>query len=174
MLVLGVTSLAHASKSIQPQHELTVFDAEGQKVGDVLGFVGWEGTGAPAQTPIPVVALRVDGDLVILQIGRDGALDPPPGGVQGIALYFESPDCTGTPFLASGLLLPEGSPLPATYLAGQQVFVQDGPPQTLVVASSFDPSSGSCNPFEPTEVSTLRLRFLIDLTTEFTPPFTVR
>ncbi len=158
--------LAEPQQSTHTQRTWTAWDNDGKRIGNIVGLEG----------PYPMVSLSVGKDLVILTLGRDGVLATS-GGVTGIGLYFTSSDCSGTPFLANGNLLPEPpSPLLPTYLFGQRVFAPSGPPQTLTVRSTVgDPMNPTaCISFPAYEVFTMPLQLLIDLTTQFTPPYSVR
>ena len=102
---------------------LSVFDANGKRVGNVLGFFGANA----------IIAFRVDGEVVILGLNHAIFESVNQFAERRSDLYFESANCTGTPFS------PAGSPNPALapfhILDGTKLYAFDGPPRTIIVRS---------------------------------------
>ena len=143
--------------SIQPVQSLTVFDVNGKKVGGVLD----------ATVTIATVAFRVNGELVILDLTHDHF-----GGTsQGPSLLFESTNCMGTAFVISG---PPGPSLaPLHILSGTLLYDYTATSTTITAKSQLDGSNcQAISPYQPPPV--LPLRLLIDLSTQFTPPFIMK
>jgi len=165
---------AYAQRLRSPQ-QLAVYDADGKKVGVVTGAEHVYGAFLPA------VPFKVDQVPLFLQVFRDGF-------VGQSVVAWESTDCSGTPFLTVGapgdFRPPSALPLVGVGLPGNTVYVEDGPPRTINVRSySTFPLQGP-PPWPPhrcvlpgitpwTRVS-VPARPLIDMNTEFRPPFTVR
>ena len=157
---------AKEKNSPQPVQSLAVFDAQGKRVGNVLGFVG----------VIAKVAYRIDGELVILNVGRQGFTGDGGGFLQNFgSFYFESVNCTGTPFDTSGGGAPSILMAPAHLLDGTKLYSYGGPPKTIIVRSQGSTSSPSwCQPLSSFQQVASPMRLLIDLADHFQPPFTLR
>lgn len=160
-LLLLTGALAHADKLI-PQFFLTVFDGKGNRVGNVISL----------QSPGAVVAFKMGKHSFALRVFRSGF-----SGTAGSVL-FESPDCSGTPFL--GFSADEGEVLPAVAVArpGNTLYVADPAsfPRTITVQSRIpDLPGSSCTREDPTvAIEAIPAVPLLDLDTRFTPPFSVR
>ena len=158
--------------ALQPVQGLTVFDAKGKRVGNVLGFTldtgGFWGGAA-------TVALRVGGELVILYVTPDGFTGSEHGFTKNMnPLYFESSGCTGAASMNPQTVNPALAP--PHILHGTKLYAFDGPPRTVIVGSLgySDIRDNPCQPVNPHEILAQPLRFLIDLGTQFQPPFTMK
>lgn len=171
-LVLLTTSF----QRIQHTQQLTVYDAEGKKVGSV-GAVEYIYSQA-----LPQVLGKVQDVPFMLYVFRDGFI-----GVGTVV--WESTDCSGTPLITLSTDNPPSSmPRVAIGLPGCTAYVENGPARTVTVGSfSSDavpgidkrfPNPSQCIPASVLPVAWTRLvtpaRPLIDLNTQFKPPFTVR
>lgn len=171
IVALAATLSAGIQQRVAP---LVLTDNTGKRVGPVVAIV--EAAGGKA----PLVAIEVDGRLVLLAALRDSFDDPPIGSVNGIGLAYVSTDCTGSPYVLNGLLFPDpASAFPGgAYLFAQRLYISDGPVETLLLKSAnFDPSQPtSCTQIEGAgaTMETIRIRFVTDLATEFPAPYTVR
>jgi hypothetical protein len=170
ILSLG-TPGAHADSSLRSPHLLGVFDAKGKLVGNVLGV-------ATPVSPVQsvVVAYRVgDNVFIAIQVFRDhfeGTLR---------TLLFESPDCSGTPFVITADQAQTLMLVTVVAIPGSTVYRADRKaiPRTITVGSEMQ-ADGTCtipkdpdgNPvIQPDAVSAIPF---VDLSQVFTPPFTVR
>ena len=157
-LVAAVSDGGNRRPHVRSANELTVFDADGVKVGRVFG-----------DPEFPTVVLEVDGRWFALQVRRSQAQS-------SFSLLFETADCASTP----AYMDPQGDRLvqmPALGLPGTTVYLPDltAPIQTVTVRS-FRDFGEECRNFSPTPL-TLPLVpavAIIDLDTVFTPPFSVR
>jgi hypothetical protein len=170
IVALAATLTVGIQQRVAP---LVLIDGTIKRVGPVVAMVDAAGGKAP------VVAIDVDGRLVLLAALRDSFDDPPIGSVNGIAIAYVTTDCTGSPYVLNGLLFPDpGSAFSGgAYLFAQRLYVSDGPVETLLLKSAnFEPSQPtSCTPIEGNEaMQTIRVRFVTDLSTEFPPPYSVR
>jgi hypothetical protein len=161
VVVLSIVSLIARTpaQTLQSVNGFTVVDAAGKTVGRTLGI---EETGRVS------VGFTVDGHSFAIRVDQNrfafkGSDD---------RLFFESGDCSGTPFIFSD----NYNPLPEVVITppGSTVYISDSsvaPPDVTV--GSCRSSDGMCN----TQCGSLgpgRLTpamKLIDLQTQFTPPF---
>ncbi|OFW39298.1 MAG: hypothetical protein A3J28_17635 [Acidobacteria bacterium RIFCSPLOWO2_12_FULL_60_22] len=157
----------HAQNNLQPVERVTVYDANAKRVGVVLGFHPGAGLG------IPIIAFRVDGRLATLLVEPHRFFGFGATGSAG-NLLFESANCAGTPFLS-------GAPSPSlavnNVLDGTKLYANEYPTQRTIIVRSQGSTSQSnvpCEPVNPFQVVASPLRFLIDLGTQFQPPFTLR
>ncbi len=185
VLVSFATSVAYGQARLQPVERLTIFDAGGRVVGNIVGFSDFGGgfpffgpfTGDPAgpfnfagKPPVfqPLVAFRVDSILLVLGVERRRFL-----GSEN-QLVFESADCSGTPFFDT-----EVSMVPRTAVRNHTVYVPDpNSGHRLITVRSFL-FDLNADPFceqlpEPFSQDGIPAQSVIDLSTQFTPPFTVR
>ena len=170
---------AYADLPLEPQRTLTVFDSVGRRVGNALGLNFSQGCNptdpiSGAIGPDVIVAFHVEGQPVVLEVGRNGFC-PTFGSVSNI-FGFEHPDCSGQRFWdpnAFGGPSFEGGVLPPVFMSDQSVYVSEGPVGVYVLKSGFDSFTRECFPFEA-ELLTVPVRFVVDLRTRFTPPFSVR
>lgn len=164
VLLLVPTSLAF-SQILRAKSSITVFDSKGKKVGKVLTL---------HSGIVPIVAFAVNKRIVALWVFSNrlaGNRDQ---------VYFESADCTGTPFIQtlSESFFPEAMPslLAAISNSTDTLYVVgDNPtPQNISVSSYFDFASGdSCEEAGGFPLEVFPAEKLQILTT-FSPPFTVR
>lgn len=174
---IGTLILLTASfQRLQPTQQLTVYDADGKKVGVVTG-------GDPVGGSFrPLVPLKIDGIALMLGVLRDGFTGH-------ATIAWESTDCTGTPFLqitSPGYTSqPSSFPLVGVGLPGNTVYVEDGPVRPIAIRSySTIPLQGPGTPlhqcvrpqaeYDPYIRVSAPARPLIDMNTLYTPPFTVR
>jgi len=168
-LLLGL-GLAHQNgfagekSTTQPVQSLSVFDSNGKRVGSVLGFAG--------SNELPTVGLRVDGRLIVLKVERD-KFSQSGFTAEYSTLYFESSNCTGTPFIPG-----TAAPLPAPFniLDGTKLYAFEGPQRDLIIRSTGSTSLPNipCEPVNSVPGFMQPLRFLTDLAEHFQPPFTLR
>ena len=86
-MLLFATLTTHAQNAIQPVQALTVVDANGKQVGNVLG-IGGDGN----QTPVfNVVAFKAHKNLLTLGVVANGFIGT------DSQLFFTSFDCSGSP-----------------------------------------------------------------------------
>jgi len=167
ILLMASMTVSHA-QSIRRIGALALVDSSGRKVGPA----------SDALYGIATVALAVDDRIVPLQVVPSGRVAG--GGLP--SLLFESVDCSGTSFVISDscpgncFVPPFGAfnmPEPTIYVPNAQVG-----PQVVMVKSyrnqSFSVSScesvGGSGSFAQTVVPAIKL---VDLSTVFTPPFTL-
>jgi len=157
--------------------QLTVYDADGKKVGDVTGAqIVWGQF-------LPQVSFKVEDVPFLLLVFRDGF-------AQNDEVVWESTDCSGTPFVLrelwyGGQPLPSPMPIVAVGLPGNTVYVEDGPARAITAGSySTQPEPGLELPFGPSQCEkimrplsgfqTIPARPLINMDTKFKPPFKVQ
>ena len=159
----------HAQADLQVQTGLTVIDAKGKRVGNVLGFTPTriiEGIGSG-----PVVALKVNGVLLVLAVEPDRFIGQK-------ELLFQSSDCSGTPYL--DVYDPVVRLMPTTAVVGGIVYAQNGNPQTVFITSCMSgldpsPTSRTCRPVSfPSTMSVVPAVPVFDVSAHFTPPFSIR
>src|SRR5262245_3062020 len=176
--VLAVAvSVAYTQETLKPVDSLIVVDSTGKRVGDV---VSWN-------NKVPGVAFQLNNFLFLLYVAQHRFFGT--GYVQlGDTLYFESTDCSGTPFLlAEPLLNPSAKeanltpvPVVAVNLPGNTLYIPDeNAPVNRTMKSVLDPftpqgsytAPGTCSSVNSLQISSLRAKPSIDLDTLFTPPF---
>lgn len=154
-LLLAIAgSLAYGlSERLQPVEKLTLVDSRGKLVGNVIGTDIFGGSAN--------VAFRLDGKFFVFAAQKNGFLDYP-----GL-LFFQSANCTGTPY--------GGVPLESNYLAtayaisGGKVYEPSGPIVSGIFNSYLD-TNLVCTPSE-SQQDLVPLQFTFDLNREFSPPF---
>ena len=148
---------------LQPANDLTVFDGTGKRVGIVLGFFGTNAT----------VTFRLDGEVVIIGVNRE-RFDFVNGYTsRDLEFYFESSNCTGMPFTIWSGGTTQLAPIHV--IDGTNLYGLDGPLKSIIVRSRGSIVNPSiCTPVNSFQWNSFPLRFLIDLSTQFQPPFTVR
>ncbi len=175
-IVFLLTAYAQRSQ-IHPTQQLTVYDADGKKVGIIIGAESEYGAFHP------IVAFKVDDVPFMLSVFRDGFA------AQELVVW-ESTDCSGAAFIpigTSGYPITRSSlPTVALGVPGSTVYVEDGPIRTIGVRSySTIPLNAPRNvPPLPTRCvdpgifpwtkQVVPARALVDMSTLYTPPFTVR
>lgn len=154
--------------SVKSVGRVTVVDSKGKTVATLLGGLGL--TLAPAVHNIkftPIVLLDVDGPLIAVNIAREGFFTT-------TILYYESTNCSGTPWLVE--MPPLHGLLPSVAIGppGHTVYVPAGDPPSRLPSIRSALADGRCFvPFVPRSVM-VPTEALIDLETEFTPPFRLR
>ncbi len=191
VLALGIlfslrTSVA-LDQPLQRVSRLTVFDADGKRVGTVM-----DASNLPAASAVHVdVAFKVGEVPFVLNVYRDGftteALVFPP-------IAWKSSDCSGTPFLGrftfsgTGVAPSGGSmPLVAVGFPGNTVYVEDGATQTVTIGSfSTQTVAALAEPGQPvskclntgfpvgSQAVLFPARALINMSNEFRAPFAVK
>lgn len=170
-LLAFATSIAFADGPfIRSPAFLVVYDAKGKLVGNVFSVA------APTDPLQSVVtALKVGKRAFFaLQVFRDHFA----GNVR--ALFFESPDCSGSPFVITADQANALTPVVAVSRPGSTVYLADprGIPHTITVGSELA-ADGTCTiPTDPdgapvTQSQAIPAIPVIDLNTVFTPPFSV-
>ncbi len=166
-------SSAYSQKPrVRPVVRITIVDSKDATIGVLLGGLGLNF--APVGHNIaftPTVLLDVEGRLVPVGVAKEGFRSD-------TILYYESTGCAGQPWVADISLAPEvplHGLLPSVGIGppGHTVYaaVAGSTPQLRSVRSAF--AGGHCyanaipQQVVPTEA-------LIDLDTEFTPPFQVK
>ena len=139
---------------------LVLYDANDKKVGDVVDL---------SSLVYPVVIFRVDEHVFALRVTRSRFIGESP-------LWFASTDCSGPPLLevneeeSFDLLLSNpviGSPGHTVYVPDLNAVVQS------VLVKSFLRQVGQCLPDNATKTVVSAIP-IVDLDTQFTPPFSVR
>ena len=146
-----------------PANDLTVFDGTGKRVGTVLGFWGTNAT----------IAFRLDGEMVIIGVNRE-RFDFVNGYTsRDLEFYFESSNCTGTPFTTwTGGTTTQLAPIHV--IDGTNLYGLDSLTSIIVKSRGSIINPSICTPLNSFQTNSFPLRFLIDLNTQFQPPFTVR
>jgi len=153
---------------VRPLREVMVVDSKGKLVGATVGGMGMLTVGSSLQIRF-IVLLQLDGLVVPVAVGRDRFYG---GGV----LYFEAEDCQGTPWFPVDTSSSETPILPRVGVGppGQTLYIEaPSPPQPITVNSLLHDFS-TCTNETFDDVSAQRANPLVDLTTEFTPPFSLR
>ena len=151
-------------QTIQAPGGLTVVDANGKKVGSVI---------APDTVGTDGVALQVDGHIFRLSFTRTTIQAP-----TTLNIYFESPDCTGTPYLSARDINFDGL-IPESVIdpPGQTIYVADptDTPTPRWIQSQFGMTTACVqSPTVGFQSTAVRALPLLDLATNpFTPPFRV-
>jgi len=149
-----------ASNGLEPAQSLTIFDGRGKRVGNVLAL----------HQQGPVVGFKIQGELVLLTV-EQGKLGGGYLTAEYSSLYFESDNCTGTPFVPLSL---GSSVSPVHLLDGSKLYSFEAP-KAVIIRSQGSTSAPNvpCSPTS-TQGTMPALRLLIDLKSEFNPPFTMR
>lgn len=175
--VIVVVTLVVASSSYsqapQPVEQLTVVDANGKRVGRVMGIDHL------SNHVTPIVVLKLNQLPISLSVTRSGFQIP------GSEILWESLDCSGPAFLffdspsaSSESLFQPG----AVGYPGQTVYttLPGGEPRVIRVGSGSvrfpgQPSSALCwQPSVVWEPTVVPARAVIDLNTQFTAPYSLR
>jgi len=175
--VIGILFLVAAlAQRPHPIEQLAVYDSDGRRVGPVAG--GEDAIGGFE----PLVSFNVEGVPFMLFVFRDGL-------ASNTNVVWESTDCSGEPFISLeiGHSAPSSLPIVAVAVPGSTVYVENGTALTVTLRSlstgplnlpaNTPPFPPTCFPVEPNPVVKLRAvpaRPLIDMSTNFKPPFTVR
>ena len=130
-----------------------VVDNTETRVGSIVGV--------SQGTRITTVVLPINGQLFPVEVLRDGY-------VRGGSLFFTSTDCSGQAYVPIG-----SSPFPETRVLspGNTLYGESGPAQLVNLQSRFEEGAGCFS--EQLSTTAVPMNPLIDLNTEFTPPFHV-
>jgi hypothetical protein len=172
LLVLTLLVVGSVSRTPVRAQPLEVVDANGTKIGsDVIGVIG----------QLPRVAFNLDGRVFALLVTQTGFFSDHNPGLQNL-LVFASPDCSGPPFvedISATVELPLLLSPVAVAPPGQTVYlpVPGSSGQNLNVGSvQFE--GGFCPPVpaesQPFTVLAVPAQGLLDLSTQFVPPFRVQ
>jgi hypothetical protein len=161
------------AQELQPHPFLRVVDANGRRVGFVIGIDATRG-GNPSDV---WVAFKVDVHVFTLRLRKNQFLGTLNGFAEGEpGVGFESTDCSGTPFVAteaSG----ESTLLPVSQVAGpgNTVYLQQpGAPSQLIAMQSLLDVRGVCHSDFLRNSRAYPAFPIIDLAPLFTPPFHIR
>jgi len=169
LLALGSSLMTYKvyaqTSTVQPVQGLEVFDSKGKRVGNVLGF-------HPSR--LPVVSCSVGGRLVILAADSDRFTANPNivGSLETFNLFFESVNCSGTPFVGFDTsTVISLVPITVLYVTGGagKLYVPDGLAQTITVKSFT--SGTDCIEADGPIPDATPVRLILDLATQFQPPF---
>src|SRR5262245_13927094 len=137
---------------------LAVFDSIGTRVGDMIGWG-------------PIVALEIEGTTYVLSVGRN-SLSSGSG-----TLFFTSTDCSDTPYVDFNLVPAPGTAfVPFSAVVNNVLYVLANAEHVVVlIKSKVDSGESTCvTPFNFGPVAMYPFAPLLDLTTLFVAPFTVR
>ena len=157
----GFTAFAAGKDSVEPVQSVAVVDGNGKSVGGGLGLEGFS---------IATVVFGVNGEMVLVRVNHDrigNVADDQP------QLIFESANCVGPAFSPNPI--PAPSLAPNHLLSNTLVYAYD-PPTTTIIRSVNKANNGvnNCQTVGPFQATATPLRLLIDLATQFQPPFTMR
>ncbi len=164
-LILSSSSLCQA-QALFPRTQLSVFDSNDAKVGNVLGMFN--------ETASPLwVAFTIEGHLVALRVTRDRLKGP-----KGVEAYYLSQECAGEPHFKYSQVQGGKGMLPTVLIGppGRTVYVIDDDDLSLIFyPQSQRKDSGSCEKVNFTNPIKLRPgKGIINLQEVFTPPFHIR
>jgi hypothetical protein len=169
LLLVFSFSTAYGQSQIQPKANLSVFDANGQRVAPV-----YDTTSSLLIGGEPVIAIEVDRVLLVLTVLKTHFI----GRQSGLA--FETSDCSGTPFMETGPVTEAlGYPLiPGNVVWNNRAYVlQPGELARTITLGSVvwvEPDSAECLPQEPYEITLAPAYQLIDLNQYYVPPFVLK
>ncbi len=146
-------------QDVSPVTSVMAVDADDKTIGEVLRT---DFTLQQLQ-----VAMEVDGELVIVLLGRDSFSH----GARN-AVYFESSNCSGRPFLSAMGEQPQPFGRPAAVAGPKSTlyFGVEGSEQVRLIGGVLRGST--CQPFGH-EASVLEAESAIDLADQFSPPFRI-
>lgn len=164
-LILSSENLSHA-QTLFPRTQLSVFDANDTKIGNVLGIFNEKAS--------PLwVAFTIEGHLVALRVTRDRLKGP-----EGVEAFYLSQECAGEPHFKYSQIQGGKGMLPTALIGppGQTVYVVDDDDLSLIFyPQSRRNASGSCEKVNLTNPIKLRPgKGIINLQEVFTPPFHIR
>jgi hypothetical protein len=175
MLALGQYSMGLAvakGKGIRPKTSLSVVDSKGKLVGTVIQRDSDE-------LYNPLVAFEVSDYVFLLKV-RGDRVSTPGGGGEGFGPLFTSTNCSGTPFAELPYLHTPQSGAASLWDAavvgspGMSVYVAPfGTLPQRITVRSWLPTDDRCEPFVKTG-EFFPVQVLVNFSTIFTPPFTVR
>ena len=177
-VTLGGMTYAQQSK-VKPVGRLVVEDSKGKILGTTLGGTNVNNIELPGGIALNVrfiVLLQVGENIAPVMVGRDR--------FYGAGAAYELENCMGTPSLTIDSstseadflsLLPRvaiGPPGNTIYMA-----IPGAVPRPITITSVLEPSvefPHRCRAVTPTTRDAVPLQPLVDLLTEFTPPFTLK
>jgi hypothetical protein len=180
-VVLGPIIMAHPASakdkhSVTPVEEPVVVDADGDKLGSLLGLNG----------PLALVLVGVQRGLFSLYVSKSSII------ATGSPLLFTTNDCTGIPYVqvqAIGIVTqstlappgnslyvgdPSATPQIITPLSLLQPAFPGGPAASCQSTTPPPPPPGVPPPPGPPQLSAVRALRLVDLNTVFSAPFSIR
>ena len=163
LLQSGVVSQA---QTLFPRTQLSVFDFNDTKVGNVLGMFN------DKASPL-WVAFTIEGHLVALRVTKDRLKGP-----EGVEAYYLSQECSGEPHFKHSQIQGGKGMLPTVLIGapGRTVHVVDDEDLSLIFyPQSKLNASGSCE--KVTFFKPIKLRpgkSIINLQEVFTPPYHIR
>lgn len=161
---------------IKPIGQLAIVDSNGRIVGAALGGISnhsREIEGGSSLRIRSIVLLKVNQQVVPVAVGRDRFYG-------GGGLFFESENCQGNAWLIEETASSEPPPLlPRVAIGppGQTIYVEapGGTPQSITTMSGWSDALGCVNQiFAFDQVKVIPADPLVDLETEFTPPFSLK
>lgn len=170
-LVIGlclvcVSSLPSTAQTLFPRTQLSVFDSQDKKVGNVLGMFN-------AKASPLWVAFTIEGHLIALRVTRDKLIGP-----EGVEAYYLSQECEGEPHFKYSQIQEGKGMLPTVLIGppGRTAYVVDDDDLSLIFyPQSRRKASGPCEGFNVTNPIKLRPgKGIINLQEVFTPPFHIR
>jgi hypothetical protein len=162
LLSLWLVSAQSAQPTLQPVDRLMVVDSQGRVVGPVIG-VAADG-GAPLNA---YLSFRVNHLVTVLRVFPSGFYD-----ITQPSMFFQSVDCSGAPYMQTF----ESGAWPqrtAVAFPGSTLYVSSGGVASTVAFRSISNEPGVCVPLEG-ESEALPASRGPDLSTHFTPPFSLR
>jgi hypothetical protein len=163
VILITQTSPADDNQSVKPVEQPVVVAAHGRPLGGVVALNG----------PAATVLINVGGGLFSLNVLPDQLLGT------GGPLYFTTNNCTGTPYIS---FQPPGLSTPSVLAApGNSLYaaVPNAIPLSITPLSVLLPSIPGgppvpCAPIPPPPIFAIAAMRLVDLSTVFTPPFSIR
>jgi hypothetical protein len=174
VILLTQTLLADDNQSVRPVQQPVVVDAHGDAVGSVVGLNGLAAT----------VLIDFGGGVFSLTVLPSQLLGT------GGPLYFTTSNCTGTAYITSQppalatpsvlaapgnslyAAIPNATPQQITALSQLLPSIPGGP--AVSCQSTTPPPPPSAPPPAPPQVFAVPALRLVDLSTAFTPPFSLR
>lgn len=161
-----VSSLPSSAQTLFPRTQLSVFDSQDKKVGNVLGMFN-------AKASPLWVAFTIEGHLVALRVTRDQLKGP-----EGVEAYYLSQECEGEPHFKYSQIQEGKGMLPTVLIGppGRTAYVVDDDDLSLIFyPQSRRKASGPCEVVNSTNPIKLRPgKGIINLQEVFTPPFHIR
>jgi len=161
---------------VKPVQQVKVEDSTGKTVGRAVGSIGLSNIESSASTDLnirTVVLLQVDQTLVLVMVGRTRFYG-------GRGLWYESENCMGIPYFPVDTSLSETdapSLLPQTAIAppGQTIYIAiPGAAGRTITGKSNLEFGLRCTNRTITSIPVIPAQPLIDMLTEFTPPFSLK
>ena len=168
-LLIGVVLLlffsafpAYPQAPLRSVQGLAVYDDNGKRVGSVVGFGGGPRVGALP----PVVVLTSNGLLFTLSVLRNRFV-----GTDG-ALFFQSTDCSGTPFFETAF----EPATPHSFVRNHVAYTQTVSTPLRINANSayYGLAVEGCFNISSSDMDGIPATPVIDLNAHFKPPFTLR